>query len=90
MPRTYFSEKNILDMDPTASASDIKEGMKVTGNGKGDGQRPSQIDAQKLAENWCKTFGHKRLVTPEGRYTEWRCLDCGATGTFPHPGAPAQ
>jgi len=72
-----FNEKNIFDMDPTASAADMKEGLAITGNGKGDGQRPFQVSSQKLAENWCKTFGHKRLVTPEGQYGTWRCLDCG-------------
>jgi len=73
MPRTYFSEKNILDMDPTASASDIKEGMKVTGNGKGDIERPRQISAWQLARNWCRTFGH-RLYDHMAR-----CRDCGLT-----------
>ncbi len=81
----YFSEKNILDMDPTASASDIKEGMAIPGNGKGDGKRPSKISSQELAKNWCQTFGHKRLVTPEDQYGTWRCLDCGTTGRLPHP-----
>jgi hypothetical protein len=23
---------------------------------------------------------HTRIVTPEGRYTEWKCLDCPARG----------
>lgn len=78
----YFSEKNILDMDPTASKSDVQEGLKVTGNGKGDGPRPSQISRQQYARNYCQTFGHKRWD-----YTTNRCLDCGMTqeeGARPH------
>ncbi len=55
-------------------------GHKHQGAGKGDDQRPSQVDEQTLARNWCRTFGHKRIVTPEGRYGEWRCLDCGEEG----------
>jgi len=84
---TYFNEKNILDMDPTASAANMKEGLAIPGNGKGDAPRVQQVSEQQLAENWCKTFGHKRLVTPEGQYGTWRCLDCSATGKFPHPGS---
>lgn len=76
----YFSEKNLLDIDPNSSKQDIKEGLAIPDNGKGDVRRPSQTSSQKLAENWCKTFGHKRLVTPEGEYGTWRCLDCGTAG----------
>lgn len=30
---------------------------------------------------------HERQVTPEGRYTYWRCLACGAEGKVEHPEA---
>lgn len=51
------------------------------GTGLDTGHREMDISDVDMAKNWCQTFGHKRLVTPEDRYTEWRCLDCGATGT---------
>lgn len=90
MKNKYFSEQNLLEMDPNSSKQDIKEGLAIPDNGKGDGQRPAKVSKATIARNWCRTFGHKRLVTPEDRYTEWRCLDCGATGKFPYPGAPAK
>jgi hypothetical protein len=82
---SYFSEKNLLDFDPNSSKADIKEGLTVTGSGKGDGTRPSRISKREYARNYCRTFGHKRLVTPEGEYGYWLCLDCGERGRLPHP-----
>jgi hypothetical protein len=54
-------------------------------SGKGDWQREAQISDQEISKNWCRTFGHKRLVTPELCYGTWRCLDCGMTGQVPIP-----
>lgn len=48
-------------------------GSKHQGAGKGDDQRPSQVDEQTLARNWCRTFGH-----PMKRECEI-CRDCGLT-----------
>jgi hypothetical protein len=85
----YFSEKNILDIDPTASKSDVQEGLTVTGNGKGDSTRPAQISKQEYARNYCHTFGHKRWDYPCNM-----CRDCGMTyeeGARPYhpPDCPA-
>jgi hypothetical protein len=81
---TYFSEKNLLDLDPNSSKSDIQEGLKVTGNGKGDGIRPSQVNKQEYARNYCRTFGHKHVDPDTGV-----CSDCGVKvehpKNCPHP-----
>jgi len=52
--------------------------------GKGDTQRPAQVDYRELARRWCATFGH-RPATPEGHLGFWRCLQCGAQGELPAP-----
>ena len=69
----YFSEKNILDVDPTATKEDIAEGMKVTGNGKGDTKRPRQVTEEEYARNYCRTFGHRRM-----NIETMICDECGA------------
>ena len=69
----YFSEKNLLDIDPNSSPQDIKEGLAIPDNGKGDAQRPAQTNAQQIARNWCRTFGHKLNVEI------MVCRDCGLT-----------
>lgn len=70
----YFSEKNLLEMDPNSSKQDIKEGLAVPDNGKGDIRRTTQVRAEEYARNWCATFGHKRWD-----YARLVCLDCGTT-----------
>lgn len=53
--------------------------------GKGDSRRPAAVDEKTFEENWRRTFGckHERQVTPEGQYTKFKCLDCGAVGDVP-------
>lgn len=52
------------------------------------GESPGKITAGTLCppDNTSAVPGmcqHSRQVTPEGQYTRWRCLDCGAEGDVP-------
>lgn len=49
---------------------------RVSSNGKGDRPRPSDVDSQTRAENWCRIFGH-RYRTVGGR-----CRSCGKVKTL--------
>lgn len=46
---------------------------------KGSWRRPAVVRDVEVRRNWCATFGHTP-VTPEGRYTEVKCVRCDATG----------
>jgi hypothetical protein len=45
------------------------------GTGKDTGHREMTVSENRMARNWCATFGHK--------HWDWAldmCLDCGTTG----------
>lgn len=44
---------------------------------EGDGFARKVLEFASGSVAWCP---HRHQVTPEGRYTEWKCLDCGAEG----------
>lgn len=56
---SYFNEKNLLEMDPHSSKSDIKEGLAIPGNGKGDNRRAPHVTEEHVAKEWERIFGKK-------------------------------